>query len=394
MRDELVSRYLERHAEPETQHCADQIKQSFDYCLVIPVYDETPACLADVLHHHPGTSVLTIAIINAPDNAPAQSLENTRSLLHTIAAHTPGQVLVVDCVSNPLPHKVAVGQARKIGTDIALALHQQGRIVSPWLYQTDADAVLPAGYFDEPGHDMHQTKGAVVFGHTHHSENQLLHRAAQLYDLHMHYYATSLAAAGSAYAYPTLGSTISVHGETYAAVRGYPKRNAAEDFYLLNKVAKVAGVRYLPDTQIVVAARTSHRVPFGTGPALTKIADGLRCDASGKTYLSYHPESFVLLRTTLNLLTELGDSTTDTFAVPTRIRILLNAIGFDRVEQTICAQYPPGNRRRQVLNEWFDAGKTLRFIHEARRFYPDQPLLNTVKMRTNAHTPTKTLPIP
>ena len=39
--------------------------------------------------------------------------------------------------------------------------------------------------------------------------------AASLYDAHMQFYVQALAANGSAHAYPTLGSTIAVHAESY-----------------------------------------------------------------------------------------------------------------------------------------------------------------------------------
>ena len=61
----------------------------------------------------------------------------------------------------------------------------------------------------------------------------------------MSYYVAGLAMAGSRYAHHSLGSTIAVHAKTYAAVRGYPKRSAGEDFYLLNKICKLAPVERL-----------------------------------------------------------------------------------------------------------------------------------------------------
>ena len=45
-------------------------------------------------------------------------------------------------------------------------------------------------------------------------------------------------------------------------------RNAAEDFYLLNKVRKVGRVVTLGGDPIVLSSRGSDRVPFGTGRAV------------------------------------------------------------------------------------------------------------------------------
>ena len=178
--------------------------------------------------------------------------------------------MIVDCVSQPLPAKAGVGLARKIGTDIALRLQSTGQVASPWLYQSDADAQLPANYFDERGHNLCDKQGAVVFGHRHYSTDASLTRAVRLYEKHMQYYVTGLAQAGSTYAYPSLGSTIAIHSISYAAVRGYPQRNAAEDFYLLNKIAKVHGVVYLPRTVVSLAARLSDRGTLWHRPSITQ----------------------------------------------------------------------------------------------------------------------------
>ena len=382
-----MQQYLARYAEPEAALYSKAINSSFEHVLVVPLYDEALTCLDSLLEWHRDTNVLVIAVVNTPDNAPHDATANTRALLQHLSYLPNPNVLLVDRVSQPLPHKSAVGLARKIGTDIALAAFCQNRIISPWLYQTDADVVLPANYFSASAPALLKdkpNKGAMVFSHQHTSSDVLLEQAARLYEQHMQYYVRGLSEAGSMYAYPTLGSTLAIHVATYATVRGFPKRDAAEDFYLLNKVAKVHGVHYLPQVQLKIAARKSHRVPFGTGPALEKIMVGLRNDPSGNFYRSYHPESFVLLRDTLSYLNELAEQPTSKishYPAPQtqRLTCLLKSFGFEKVAQTIAKQYKTSQRRRQAFSDWFDAGKTLRFINAARRYYPDLPLLETLK---------------
>jgi hypothetical protein len=41
-------------------------------------------------------------------------------------------------------------------------------------------------------------------------------------------------------------------------------------------------------------------------------------------------------------------------------------------------QQPNPEQRRRLLTNWFDALKTLRFIHRAREFYPDISLRHTL----------------
>ncbi len=83
---------------------------------------------------------------------------------------------------------------------------------------------------------------------------------------------------------------------TYAGVRGYPKRSAGEDFYLLNKICKLAPIKRLLEPTLTIQARPSSRVPFGTGPALQRIVRSLAEDPSGNGYLSYHPTCFRITR--------------------------------------------------------------------------------------------------
>ncbi len=85
--------------------------------------------------------MLLILVINAPQNAAPEALQRTQDLYNQITAAGYAYVIVVDRVSAPwrLNPKQGVGLARKIGTDLALALIEQGRIHSPWILQTDAD---------------------------------------------------------------------------------------------------------------------------------------------------------------------------------------------------------------------------------------------------------------
>ena len=377
-----IQSYLAGYAEPEASQ-AGSVVHRYDQCLIIPAYDEPLNFLSTVTRS--STNTLFIVVVNVPDHADAASVQRTRSLLAGLQSSNREDVLVIDRVSNPIPYRQGVGLARKIGTDVALALFAQGKLASPWLHQTDADAVLPDDYFSA----KLPAGGALVYAHTHHSDDPQLQQAADLYDLHMRYYVAALQYVGSRYAYPTLGSTIAVHARDYAAVRGFPKRNAAEDFYLLNKVAKVGGVS-TSNVTIRLAARLSHRVPFGTGPALQKVYDSLTLHPSGSDYLSYSWSSFGLLQTAL---AELDRFSNGSLVLSAEVKALLDALGFAKVVHQIKHQYSPGERRRVALHDWFDGFKTLRFVHEARRFHVDEPLLHTLPKLPSAVRNTMQIPL-
>ncbi len=357
-----IRQYLNRYAEdmhPESD------RGTYQHALVVPLYDEDPCSIDRILTKISGTP-LVVAVVNVPDDAPIPARERTRKLLPELTDRP--DTIVVDRASagHELPRRQGVGLARKIGTDLALKIYAAGQIRSPWLYQTDADAILPANYFDVPLPD----RGAVVFGHTHKSPDPDLQAAADLYDAHMNHYVAGLKRAGSTYAFQTLGSTIAIHAETYAGVRGYPRRNAAEDFYLLNKTAKTDGVTSIDDVCVTLYARTSERVPFGTGPALKQILEDRK---RGEPYRSYHPGTFDLLDKALRyleLLTERPDVSSDN----EKVAAVFSDLGFETLRPRLIDKYRSPERRAEVLIQWFDGFRTLRFIHEARRWFPDQPL--------------------
>ena len=168
-------------------------------------------------------------------------------------------VLLIDrCIEGrPLPRRQGVGLARKIGTDVAAALFARDNLASPWIGSTDADATPPAGYW-QALHDQAPEVAACVFPFTHPCGPGETAWPIRCYEFHQLYYVTGLRHAGSPYAWPTVGSCLAIHAEAYAKVRGFPRRDGGEDFYLLNKIAKVGGVRHLPAPTMRLSARASR----------------------------------------------------------------------------------------------------------------------------------------
>ena len=391
---EPIEQYLSRHAEPEAadpqllQASALAAKRTYARCLVVPAFDESENFLSCLLRNiSDRQDLLVIIVVNAPKNEgqtgyTPEPTQRTLKLLQTLltpnAKHTRdcGR-LIIDRVSfkGEIPHKQGVGLARKIASDVALALHHTGRITSPWIYQTDADACLPKDYFTTPM----PKRGCAIFPHRHISDDDEVNAAARLYDLHMSYFVSALRKSGSAYAHPSLGSTLSIHAKDYASVRGYPKRSAGEDFHILNKLSKVTPLTLLPSPSIDVQARTSTRVPFGTGPALSRIIENLRQHPDGSRYLSYNYKSFALLA---KGLAELGAACQNPPRIEFSLAVgeILNELGLQKVLPLLTDTNFTQTQRQRVANEWFDALKTLRFIHLARRFNPDKSLLETIQL--------------
>jgi hypothetical protein len=346
---------------------------------VVPAFDESLEALQQQIDALAATQVLLILVINAPQNASAEALARTQDLFRQVIAARHAHVIAVDRVSAPwrLNPKHGVGLARKIGTDLALALIEQGRIRSPWILQTDADVALPPTYTDLVHEASPQIpRGVKIFPHTHFSGDPTLHFAAQLYDQHMDYYVAGLRAAGSPYAHHSLGSTIAIHAVTYAAIRGYPRRSAGEDFYLLNKARKIAPIEALAEPLLTIQARLSERVPFGTGPALRDIVATLQRDPSGGGYLSYSPKCFEALGSAIRALNQWAEEPAVTLDADIAQR--LSALDFDRFQKSLAKQPTTTAKRLQSAHDWFDGLKTLQFVHGVQSVWPDCPLQQTL----------------
>lgn len=365
--------YLTRHGEPDALHAAAQVTGQYQRALVVPCFDE-PANLLDTLLPADARGLLVILVINIPDNAGLNAAERTRTLLESFASGAADRILdagrnvgllIIDRASRPIPKNQGVGLARKIGTDCAAALWLAGRLQQSWIYCTDADVELPMGYFDVPM----PNRGGAIFPFRHYAPTADLQHKADIYELHLRYYKNRLEWSGSPYAFHTLGSTLAIHPEDYAIVRGYPRRNAGEDFYLLNKLAKVSPIHRLAGPTLRIQARISDRTPFGTGAALKKMQDPA-------AYVSYSQNSFRLLRRVLSALDD-ASGKHDLQVEPNALQIL-DELGFARFFADATRQYTKPGTLRKAMNDWFDGFRTLRFIHECRRHYPDTPLLESL----------------
>ena len=380
-----VQCYLSRYAQPEAVSVLDAGIGEHESVLVVPCYDESPNFL-DGLLPTCASDLLVVVVVNAPDNAPPDALNRTEELLRKLCSTNSGplsmvsystaknvNLLVIDRTSGErlIPYRQGVGLARKIGADVALALIYAHKVHHPWIYATDADVSLPDAYLHTPMPES----GTALFPFRHTSEDSVLAARAELYELHLRYYVNRLADAGSPYAFHTLGSTTAIHADAYAKVRGYPRRNAGEDFYLLNKLAKVDAIHRLhasatPSTEITIHARYSERVPFGTGPALAKIP--LRTGA----YLSYAPASFRLLREVLDGIRAVVSG--ERWHASSKADNALQTLDFFAALGNAKRQHHRPGTLVKALHQWFDGFRTLRFIHECRRHHPDEPLLESL----------------
>ena len=418
-----MDKYLRLYAEPETGHLdAAFAGRRWENVLVVPACNESPGFLRSVPPC--GGRSLLILVINETVTANQAVSQANKAL--AIAARegmteewqSPGEsglsllqggrlerdILLVDRYSEGLglPAGNGVGLARKIGADLATRLIFQGSIRSRWVHCSDADVELPDTYFSFSNalQDPDSKHAALVYPYRHgddadKAENTAVIFATQLYELSLRYYVAGLRFAGSPYAFHTIGSTMAVSAPHYAKVRGFPKREAGEDFYLLNKLAKVGSVfEAAPGPgckPIRIEARYSDRVPFGTGAAVNKINE--LADPQGD-FLFYDPEVFELLRLWLQCLPAIWHSQSSVIDEGLFVdhpcqresrRNLVAGLNAIKAQQALEHAFRQGKSLDQFTRQvhtWFDAFRTLKLIHFLRdNHLPSIPYTTLVKHR-------------
>ena len=209
--------------------------------MVIPVFQENFDDLIKVWGNLP-KSVLIIIVANSYltndsrttklfDQFCAQSSIKrlTKNILFLKKSLEKDILLIDRCHhSTIIPRRNGVGLARKIGADIALSLILKKIVLEPKIGVTDADVRLPTTYFEPK---MKLADAALIYPFKHFTSNDL-NEEILLYELSMLYYSAGVKWSGSPYGFTTIGSLIILNPDHYSQVRGFPKKNAGEDFYI------------------------------------------------------------------------------------------------------------------------------------------------------------------
>ncbi len=375
------TQYRNRYAEPESGLAA-LCPESFDMVMAVPVCAESAAFVDGYRSAAAGAGrLLVIAVLNgrvgADDSVHASNVACARELTTRFSLRELGRggwlghdanlsVLVVDRfrTGRRLPAKQGVGLARKIGADIALELIAAGRVRHPFFAMTDADARLPEDYFGRIAEIEPECAAAMFpFWHEPSGEDDV-DRATALYEIRLRYLQRGLRWANSPYAFHSVGSTVAVHALTYAQVRGVPMRQAAEDFYLLDKLSKVRPLVRLRGAPVRIRSRVSSRVPFGTGAGTARLT-------RGDTLALYHPDCFAAVREVTAFLGSVSEAPCASW--PERLAHLspsvqgfLESQGALRTWQKLADQAPNPLARLRRLHDWFDGFRTLKLMHHVR----------------------------
>tara|TARA_B100001123_G_C15342742_1_gene1035686 strand:+ start:4760 stop:6118 length:1359 start_codon:yes stop_codon:yes gene_type:complete len=395
----VITKYLECYAEPEAS-VGTQLPNNVNHVLVIPAHNEASNLLARLRPAldqaaNRGRRTLVIIVINARDSDSSVIHTQNNSLLENLKTsgqkppiklshskdlpcwHISGHefdLIAVDRTSEGhrfLPND-GVGLARKIGCDIALSSINAKLNTSSLIHTTDCDVTLPSDYFDQ--YPSKETAAFLYkFRHVA-SGKHALDEAHVKYEIFLRYYVLGLKHAGSPYGFHTIGSCIAVDPTSYARVRGVPKREAGEDFYLLNKLAKVGDITQANSNPIDIYSRQSLRVPFGTGRATYDLCH------NPDPYHIYNPKIFGILKAWLTAASVLEDSESDhayldiferactliTQDDRSRLSDTLERLEAPHAIHKIARQTKNRAVRRKWFSDWFDGFRTLKFVHLLR----------------------------
>ena len=154
-------------------------------------------------------------------------------------------------------------------------------------------------------------------------------------------------------------------------MRGFPRKNAAEDFYVLDKLAKFGSIARLAGTPFLLEGRISDRVPFGTGKALSQL---LAKKGALEGFRLYHPATFAHLAAWLRALDAVAASggrmeaaldelprDNPFFKTGLLVASLEKMDAFPAIREAV-ARSSDADTMRRHFHTWFDAFRTLKLI--------------------------------
>jgi hypothetical protein len=257
--------------------------------VVVPSYDEPN--IRNLLNSLitcsvPSCRIEVIVVVNAPEDASAESLQNNKETLLNIESwkkeNSNNFFRLFSFNAEPAPvSKWGVGLARKAGMDEAV--RRFNRIDKPEgvILNLDADCRVESNYFlsvcDDFLFKKERAACSIFFEHPLAGSDftEKIYRYITLYELHLRYYYQGLALSGFPYVFHTIGSALGVKAYPYVKAGGMNRRQAGEDFYFIQKLVPAGGYFSLNSTTVYPSPRPSFRVPFGTGASVGRLNESI-----------------------------------------------------------------------------------------------------------------------
>jgi hypothetical protein len=261
-----------------------------------------------------------------------------------------------------------VGLARKIGMDLALTLFDYSSEKQNLLVCLDGDCTVEENYLTTIRNYFNNNKISAGYVNFKHSDilDEANERAIINYEIFLRYYVLGLIYAESPYAYHSIGSTMVCDSESYIKVQGMNKRKAAEDFYFMEKLAKITKIIKIDGTAVLPSSRGSWRVPFGTGQRVNRFLDDVQNE-----YILYSPKSFGVLKKWVKLFHSKENLSADEYLargeeISKPLSSFLISNNFKKNWKKILANSNSDLQIQKQKALWFDGFRTLKLIHYLR----------------------------
>ena len=369
MKPDPLAKYLRRNT-PSHSPMPFTLAEKPRFAVVIPACDELhtlPDTLASLASNPPQilAAACVIIVVNNPPDTPNAVRQANLKLLELLKHHPfPLELIIFDAASQGQEISNGVGQARKIGMDFAIGILDSN--ASPLIFCLDADTLVEPNYLQaaSDAFSANPRAAGAVFDFIHRqADDPAVEQAIRAYEHYMREYVDGLARAGSPYAYHSLGSAIVCRASSYIACGGMKARQAGEDFYFLQALRKNGDIISINSSRVMPSPRPSARVPFGTGPRVSRIIQG-------ETLPAWPPAPVERLAELLNAANNCQCAQLPSLhllfeeTLPQSTLDFLHKHSFHSAWPRITANLP--NTRNQLLHAfhtWFDAFRTLKFIH-------------------------------
>jgi hypothetical protein len=396
----LLEDYLEKYSAGQNWNLVAGDIENISQVVVIPAYAEKEMLFSTLvsLAQNPSSSLeysLVLCVINNKSDTPPEQISNNQTTIEYLDALVRKKELAklnFDQKIYPQLLKIAdtklklgyidasskgceipksdggVGMARKIGMDMALRLLKNSSSEKKLILSLDADTLVQTNYLTAIKNYFTEKIKTAVVAYEHQMPVNYDEQAAICgYEIFLRYWVLGLKYAKSPWAFHSIGSTIITSTDAYLKVRGMNRREAGEDFYFLNKLAKIGGIDYIRDTCVFPSARSSSRVPFGTGKAVERFLSG-----QTQEYLLYNPQIFTVISQWLEFMNNALFMHEDEILIQAqRINPALNYFlvdcRFTDAWTKIRRNAKEEKTIRHHFNDWFDGFKTFKLINYLTR---------------------------
>ncbi|NNF02610.1 MAG: glycosyltransferase family 2 protein [Bacteroidia bacterium] len=357
-----VHKYFERFHSDVADVDAPFNKKHFDLIIVIPAKNERDLkdTIISLSNCKTTANFGVIVILNASKNDPTEVKKcNMRNF--TMVEELKKDLefpLFAKVLNNIDPKYAGVGNARKIGMDLALkqfsVIDNNGVIVN-----LDADCLVSENYIQEIHRTFSRSEADLLA--TLHFEHQdgvtpIQSRKIELYELHLRYYVNGLRSANYPFHMHTVGSCIAVSASAYCKFGGMNRRKAGEDFYFIHKLATQIRHLQISEATVFPSARNSDRVPFGTGASMIRMESETPC------FFTYDPVVFSYLSKLM------ADFHKDSFYENPKItqdisNEFLDRVDFNKHFERLRENTAGRETFDKKLFQWFDGFKVMKYVH-------------------------------